>query len=211
MVWGITGKSLVKESEDEEVSKENKNNWKNSWMSWSKVSRGNKHLTWMTTSSQTLLENHREFFYFFMETSESNRGVMLRFTPSHFTFSHNYSSSDSYFSHLCTIFSWLLFLWLISLRLMYFLSRLLHYDSKFPYLRTVYIGPAIHCKYPNLALLKYTWISGQVPLGTFVFNTSCWDITLSLVLIVSKLRHSSVLIITSSLSHYMWSLVLWSL
>ena len=73
----------------------------------------------------------------------------------HVLFSHDYSSFDSSLSQPCTV-----------------LSQLLHYDSLFPYLRTVYIEPGIHCKCPNLALLKYTWVSGQVPLGSFVFDIS---------------------------------------
>ena len=62
--------------------------------------------------------------------------LSLTLTPLLTCISHDYSTYDSH------------------------LPRLLHYDSLFPqhypYLRTVYIEVDICCKYPNLALLKYT-------------------------------------------------------
>ena len=89
------------------------------------------------------------------------------FTSSHdrVLLSHNYSSLDSHLSQPCTF------------------SHLLHHDSELSYLRNIYIDLGIHCKYPNLALLKYTWVPGQVPLGTFILISQYyWDISLSIVL-----------------------------
>ena len=118
---------------------------------------------------------------------------------------------------------WLTF-WLTFLTTVYFTSHLLHHDSRsdslfsqmctlspaystmthnFPYLRNVYIDLGICCKYPNLALLKYTWVPGQVPLGTFILISQYyWDIPLFLILTVSKKRHSQ-----HSSSQVLWATI----
>ena len=88
------------------------------------------------------------------------------------------------FPHSCTLFSWPLHLWLITLMITPLWLIVLTFH---PYPRTVYIEVDTHCKNPNLALLKYTWVSGQVPR---TFHPHCL-----------KSRHSSVLSITSPLSH----------
>ena len=102
-----------------------------------------------------------------------------------YLFSHTYASSDSFLSWPCTIFSHLCFLWLISLMTVYNILTLILPLTHFPHncvhlshaystmthkplsqisiYRTSYLLQIL-----NLALLKYTWVSGQVPLGTFV-------------------------------------------
>ena len=129
---------------------------------------------------------------------------MLRFQPSFLsisrpcTLSHPYStmahtlthSSHNHVHYLMLTPLWLT-PWLIPLTTMYTISHLLHYDSYFLYLRNVYIDLGIRCKDPDLALLKYTWVPGQVPLRTFILISQYyWDIPSSLFLTVSKLRHS---------------------
>ena len=61
-------------------------------------------------------------------------------------YSHDHSTSDSFLSHSCTLFSWSLHLWLTSLTITPLWLIVLTYH---PYLRIVYIEPDIHCKYPT--------------------------------------------------------------
>ena len=137
--------------------------------------------------------------------------------------SHAYLLSDSVLSWPCTCISRSSSFRLISLTTMYFLSWLLHFDSWWPLSQKCIYRPRNSLYFPNLALLKYTWVPGLV----HTLNLSPWylkypwdipssfiivrDLTKSLVVIVLTVSSWDIvkyLIITSPLIHYKCSHVL---
>ena len=85
-------------------------------------------------------------FLTLMYTILTTTPSLTHFSHIHVHYSHNHSTSDSFLSHLCTLFSQLLHFWLTSLTNTPLWLIVLTY---YPYLRIVYIQPDTRCKYPT--------------------------------------------------------------